>query len=483
MWSTKYQVRAHSPYVSEHPMDLSFAEGDVIDVLGEENSDWLNGCTEDGRFGSFPKQYVSESQQSLTPQPNLRQGSAEYDMVAAKPVPPARPEARPAVPVSTRPTSHSTAAKAVPTPPPRHPPAMPKRPSNNKSAAQDIPEIGRYIPDNSQDIIDRLRSTTPVTTPDFTEPIYWEESDMAELDEYARACPPEYTHSVQDLAAYLTDPFPEPLHKIRAIFAWVTDNISYDVHSFLNHLRKSQEPQDVLKSRSSVCEGYARLTQALGEACRLPIRMITGYAKGAFLKPQKGMRVDDRGGHAWNCILLHGQYLMIDSTWGAGHLKAEGAPSFNKAFNPFFFLTDPTNFIYSHFPKDVNDQFLNPPFSESEFFDLPWTKETYHRHNLLLLSPKPRTSVMETNDDTLDIFIEVQGKGAASKVDKIGGQLKSKDGRAQPAIGQRAVGYKAEGRDVWWIHVVCSGSGEFELELFVYESAADNRVSAELPLF
>jgi transglutaminase/protease-like cytokinesis protein 3 len=305
---------------------------------------------------------------------------------------------------------------------------------------------------------------------------------MAELDEYARACPPEYTRSVQDLAAYLTDPFPEPLHKIRAIFAWVTDNISYDVHSFLNHIRKSQQPQDVLQSRSSVCEGYARLTQALGEACHLPIRMISGYAKGAFLKPQRGLRVDDRGGHAWNCILLHGQYLMIDSTWGAGHLSTDGNPCFNKAFNPFFFLTDPTKFIYSHFPRDINEQYLNPPFSESEFFDLPWTKETYHRHNLLLLSPKPRTSVMETNDDTLDIFIEAQSNGAVSEVDGISGHLKDKDGHVQPAIGQRAVGYKEEGRDVWWIHVVCSQSGEFELNLFVYKNLADSNVSAE-PLF
>jgi len=138
-------------------MDLSFAEGEVIDVLGEENSDWLNGCTEDGRFGSFPKQFVSDFQQGLTPQQNHRQISSEHNMVASKPVPPARPDARPAIPVATRPTSHSTAAKAVPSLPPRNPPAMPKRPSSTKSTAQDVPEIGRYIPDNSQDIIDRLR--------------------------------------------------------------------------------------------------------------------------------------------------------------------------------------------------------------------------------------------------------------------------------------------------------------------------------------
>lgn len=316
--------------------------------------------------------------------------------------------------------------------------------------------------------------TVSVTAPDFVEPIYWEESDMAELDEYARACPIEYTHSINDLAAYLTDPFPEPLHKIRSIFAWITDNVSYDVHSFLNKIRKSQQPNDVLKSRSSVCEGYARLTQALGEACHLPIHMISGFAKGAFLSPQRGMRVDERGAHAWNCVLLHGQYLMIDSTWGAGYLDTVGGASFKKKFNPFFFLTHPSKIIYSHFPKDLKEQYLNPPMTEAEYFELPWTKEYYHQYNLLLQSPRPRTSVMETSDDTLDIFIEAQDTTITGTLKNLTGQLKSNDGCIQAAIGQRALGYKREGRDVWWIHVLCTTPGTFTLDLFVWEDTVDS---------
>lgn len=321
----------------------------------------------------------------------------------------------------------------------------------------------------------RIRNNTvSVTAPDFVEPIYWEESDMAELDEYARACPIEYTHSINDLAAYLTDPFPEPLHKIRSIFAWITDNVSYDVHSFLNKIRKSQQPNDVLKSRSSVCEGYARLTQALGEACHLPIHMISGFAKGAFLSPQRGMRVDERGAHAWNCILLHGQYLMIDSTWGAGYLDTVGGASFKKRFNPFFFLTDPSKIVYSHFPKDPKEQYLNPPMTEAEYFELPWTKEYYHQYNLLLQSPRPRTSVMETSDDTLDIFVEAQDTTITGTLKNLTGQLKSNDGSIQPAMGQRALGYKAEGRDVWWIHVLCTTPGTFTLDLLVWEDTVDS---------
>lgn len=294
---------------------------------------------------------------------------------------------------------------------------------------------------------------------------------MLELDEYARACPVEYTASVRDLAAYLTEPFPEPLHKIRAIFAWVTDNISYDVHSFLNKISRSQQPMDVLKSRSSVCEGYARLTQALGEASNLPIRQISGYAKGAFLSPQRGMRVDQQGGHAWNSILLHGQYLMIDSTWGAGHLVTEGAPAFKKKFNPFYFLTDPSEFIYSHFPKDNRDQYLSPPLTESDFFELPWVQPLYHKYSLIIQSPKPRLPILETSNDILDIYIEALDENTSSDIRSISGQLRYDNGQLVPLSGQKAVGYSNERRTVWWIRVICNSPGTFNLNLFLGESS------------
>ncbi|KAM3586166.1 hypothetical protein VKS41_002694 [Umbelopsis sp. WA50703] len=453
-------------------MDLSFSKGEVIDVLGVESNDWVNGCSESGRFGSFPKQYIDELIEPLDREHTNTDHDRSRDNVTV-PAPPPRPSSNPIIPIATKPTSNSVkAANPSPSLPPRN--TTPRSSSNsNHFQVSTNAELGRYTPDNStQDVLDRLvYNTSSVTSPDFIEPLYWEESDMLELDEYARACPVEYTSSVSDLAAYLTEPFPEPLHKIRAIFAWVTDNISYDVHSFLNKINKSQQPADVLKSRSSVCEGYARLTQALGEASNLPIRQISGYAKGAFLSPRRGMRVDQQGAHAWNSILLHGQYLMIDSTWGAGYLATEGSPAFKKKFNPFYFLTNPSKFIYSHFPKDNRDQYLTPPMDESDFFELPWVQPLYHKYNLLIQSPKPRSPVLETSDDTLDIYVEALDKSTSSNIWGMPAQLKADNGQVISLSGQRAVGYSSEGRMVWWIHVVFNSPGTFNLNLFLGESS------------
>jgi hypothetical protein len=81
---------------------------------------------------------------------------------------------------------------------------------------------------------------------------------------------------------------------------------------------------------------------------------------------------------------------------------------------------------------------------------------------------------METSDDTLDIFIEAQDTTITGTLKNLTGQLKSNDGCIQAAIGQRALGYKGEGRDVWWIHVLCTTPGTFTLDLFVWEDTVDS---------
>ncbi|CAB4419438.1 unnamed protein product [Rhizophagus irregularis] len=51
-------------YHSQHPMDLHFDAGEIIEVLGIENEDWWNGSIQNTqklgtfKFGSFPKIFV-----------------------------------------------------------------------------------------------------------------------------------------------------------------------------------------------------------------------------------------------------------------------------------------------------------------------------------------------------------------------------------------------------------------------------------------
>jgi hypothetical protein len=156
MWATLYKARANAPYTSEHPMDLSFSKGEVIDVLGVESNDWVNGCSESGRFGSFPKQYIDELIEPLDREHTNTDHDRSRDNVTV-PAPPPRTSSNPIIPIATKPTSNSVkAANPSPSLPPRN--TTPRSSSNsNHFQVSANAELGRYTPDNStQDVLDRL---------------------------------------------------------------------------------------------------------------------------------------------------------------------------------------------------------------------------------------------------------------------------------------------------------------------------------------
>ena len=57
-----YKARSVYEYSSEHDEDLTFAVGEIIEVVGEEDDQWLSGhiVNKDGqkRQGIFPKNFI-----------------------------------------------------------------------------------------------------------------------------------------------------------------------------------------------------------------------------------------------------------------------------------------------------------------------------------------------------------------------------------------------------------------------------------------
>ena len=55
--------------------------------------------------------------------------------------------------------------------------------------------------------------------------------------------------------------------------------------------------------------------------------------------------------HAWNAVHVAGSWRLLDCTFVAGKTNPDGR-EFQKQINEHFFLTDPDEFIYTHFPYD-----------------------------------------------------------------------------------------------------------------------------------
>ncbi|KAK3292226.1 uncharacterized protein B0H64DRAFT_224643 [Chaetomium fimeti] len=159
---------------------------------------------------------------------------------------------------------------------------------------------------------------------------------------------------IEHLAYTLCAPFSSPTDKARAIFAWMHHNIVYDVHGFFNNcIPRGLTPTETIFSGKAVCEGYARVYEAIAVRAGLGCVVVTGHGKGFGFTPVKaGQPLPPRKptGHAWNAVRIDGgAWKLIDPCWGAGALcKGE----YSQRFAAECFTMSNEKFGTRHFPAD-----------------------------------------------------------------------------------------------------------------------------------
>jgi len=86
---------------------------------------------------------------------------------------------------------------------------------------------------------------------------------------------------------------------------------------------------------------------------------ITGWAKGATYKP--GERItNEPANHSWNAVYIDGSWFLLDCHWATRH---DDSTDVKHDYDDFFFLTDPAEIIFSHFPEDAAWQLLPSPWT------------------------------------------------------------------------------------------------------------------------
>jgi Transglutaminase-like superfamily len=212
--------------------------------------------------------------------------------------------------------------------------------------------------------------------------------DFAAIDRHALRAPPAAERSLDALAAYLQAPARDDVDRARAAYRWIADRIAYDARAyFAGRLRETRRaPEDVLRHRVAVCDGYAALFEALARRMGLEAVTVSGYAKGLAYRP--GSAVGGMAGppdHAWNAVRLGGGWALLDAAWGAGTLDRD-AHAFRPQFEAHFFLTPPGQFIYRHLPEDARWQLLAQPLTAQAFAALPVPGAAFFRDGLSFAS-------------------------------------------------------------------------------------------------
>jgi hypothetical protein len=184
-------------------------------------------------------------------------------------------------------------------------------------------------------------------------------AQASSIAERVRAMP--RATSIAEVADYIAGIADGELELAWAAYVWVTDNIAYDVDSYFRGTSTRYDAEGVFKTGKSVCSGYSALYRELCERLGLDAVEIAGWSKGY------GYRDGDRftqTNHAWNAVSIGGEWLLVDTTWGAGSVDGR---DFIKDFTAFWFGTAPELFVYWHLPEDADWQLMRKPITLREY--------------------------------------------------------------------------------------------------------------------
>ena len=204
-------------------------------------------------------------------------------------------------------------------------------------------------------------------------------AQIKNVDADATSIPEANCTSVDALSSYIKQHFSVDTDRVRAIYVWEANHISYDVKRFndrdKNPYAPPQTADDVLSTRSAVCQGYSDLFVDLCKAVGINAVRVTGYTKS-----QGKVNIIS---HAWAAVELSGKWYFFDPTWGAGYVSDDD--KFVKRFNNTFYKILPEKFIGDHMPFDPMYEFLSYPLTNKEFIEgkPAFTRTEFHYEDTL----------------------------------------------------------------------------------------------------
>lgn len=231
-----------------------------------------------------------------------------------------------------------------------------------------------------------------------------------------------------DLVRQLSKHCETELQRVRSIFRWITAK-DLNKLQFSDNL-DSDTPMGLLRGIKLGVESYHNLFKRLCSYAGLHCEIIEGYSKGAGYKPGSRLKGNSFR-NQWTAVCVDGAWRFVNCNWGARHVKGPRDERMTYRCDEFYFLTDPEEHIYQHFPDDPVWQLLARPLSLDQFIRLPVLKSPFFNRQLALAADYE--SVIHTSDGGVEVRL------VASASLGFAARLKSGDGRVKPETLQDRV--------------------------------------------
>jgi transglutaminase/protease-like cytokinesis protein 3 len=105
----------------------------------------------------------------------------------------------------------------------------------------------------------------------------------------------------------------------------------------------------------------------------------------------------EQGQHSWNAVLVEGAWRLVDCHWAARRLVGKKITPENVRYelDEYYFMPDPRQLIFTHFPDDPNWQLLEKSLMLAEFENLVPVKSAFFKYGLRIMSH--RDAVISNN--------------------------------------------------------------------------------------
>jgi hypothetical protein len=176
--------------------------------------------------------------------------------------------------------------------------------------------------------------------------------------------------SIEELTYTVIAPAHNDYEKVWAIFRWLNLYVKYDEGVYDNCDYSAEvEPDKILKKRSTICVGYARMFDQMCFYAGIPSRIIKGTTSTP--KEYKPLSVGalERYGHVWNHVIIEGRRYFCDPTWGINLTVFRFREQTLKSFlseESSFFLRDPADVSKRHHYDRLEDHLLKTPLHHAD---------------------------------------------------------------------------------------------------------------------
>lgn len=185
------------------------------------------------------------------------------------------------------------------------------------------------------------------------------------------------------------------LEKVRVIFRWIATKNLKEMN--FDKCEKGSS-EDLLMGLKTGTTTYATVFHLLCSHAGLHSQIISGYAKGADYRPGQKF-TPGTNQHSWNAVYIYGTWCLIDAHWAARRIigKPSSSEDFHYQLDEYFFLPDPHQLIYTHFPEEPQWQLLERCVNLQEFESMPHMKPQFFKYGLEFVTH--RTGVIHSRGD------------------------------------------------------------------------------------